>query len=209
MRRCPLRAAARAGRGTRRSKVHRARAVGAAAARARARDSRLTRASDTWARSCRAETPRQAAQCPGHQEQKRRHRHARRRNVRRSSQPACRLQWHLTLPSSGRAKGRFAPLAPPLMSNVRAHSCMSLAPLRRAPSLRAAARTGPLPTAGPGSLRSQLALAPLPRLQARELPRTRGCLARARWRSTEATNVLAGLVCSVHRGLSAKSRGSA
>ena len=28
-------------------------------------------------------------------------------------------RWHLTPPSSGRAKGRCAPLAPPLMSNVR------------------------------------------------------------------------------------------
>ena len=27
----------------------------------------------------------------------------------------------LTPPSSGRAKGRFAPFGPPLMSNVRAH----------------------------------------------------------------------------------------
>ena len=31
----------------------------------------------------------------------------------------------LTPPSSGRAKGRFAPLAPPLMSNVRQHKCPS------------------------------------------------------------------------------------
>ena len=29
----------------------------------------------------------------------------------------------LTPPSSGRGKGRFAPLAPPLMSNVRPHLC--------------------------------------------------------------------------------------
>jgi len=33
---------------------------------------------------------------------------------------------HLTLPSSGRSKGRFAPFGPPLMSNVRPH-CMQIA----------------------------------------------------------------------------------
>ena len=31
------------------------------------------------------------------------------------------LAWRLTPPSSGRPKGRFAPFAPPLMSNVRSH----------------------------------------------------------------------------------------
>ena len=33
---------------------------------------------------------------------------------------------HLTPPSSGRLKGRFAPFAPPLMSNVRSHLSLSL-----------------------------------------------------------------------------------
>ena len=32
---------------------------------------------------------------------------------------------HLTLPSSGRSKGRFAPFGPPLMSNVRPHCVQS------------------------------------------------------------------------------------
>ena len=47
-----------------------------------------------------------------------------------------RSPWHLTPPSSGRPKGRFAPFGPPLMSNVRPHEnaaasslrCMSSAP---------------------------------------------------------------------------------
>jgi len=58
-------------------------------------------------------------------------RQCRRRRIRprreRRSTPAnlkarrsrCR---HLTIPSSGRSKGRFAPFGPPLMSNVRPHA---------------------------------------------------------------------------------------
>ena len=39
----------------------------------------------------------------------------------RCQHPCC-AAWRLTPPSSGRPKGRFAPFAPPLMSNVRPHS---------------------------------------------------------------------------------------
>jgi hypothetical protein len=45
------------------------------------------------------------------------------------------MVWGLTLPSSGRRKGRFAPFAPPLMSNVRAHRTCRFAPTAR-PSYR-------------------------------------------------------------------------
>jgi hypothetical protein len=51
---------------------------------------------------------------------------------------------HLTSPSSGQATAGCACFRLPLMSNVRAHSWLSLSPLRRARSLRAAARAGSL-----------------------------------------------------------------
>ena len=65
----------------------------------------------------------------------------------------ARSEWRLTPPSSGRPKGRFAPFAPPLMSNVRPRKALAL-PLRSTPpasshsarlhlSLAARSREGP------------------------------------------------------------------
>ena len=57
--------------------------------------------------------------------------------------PASRVArggWRLTLPSSGRSKGRFAPFGPPLMSNVRPQNTSGSPRMHSSPQYRAGSR---------------------------------------------------------------------